>query len=140
MYDVSKTFTNKVIKNRFAPMAIAMAGIMASMLFFFVEYKDRIADLEKVFENDMKRAALQFERKAELNEAIFNVLRALFQTPAADYLSSGVYKKISSNILDNSNFFSSMLWIINLNPGKVVFGGAESLRHGFFEIDTAETA
>jgi PAS domain S-box-containing protein len=140
MYDVSRTLTTKVIKNRFAPMAIALAGIMASMLFFFVEYRDRIADLEKVFENDMKRAALQFERKVELNEAIFNVLRALFQTPAADYLSSGVYKKISSNILDNSNFFNSMLWVINLNPGKVVFGGPESLSRGFFELGTDEAA
>lgn len=114
-------------------MAIALSGIMFSALFFIVEYKDRAADLENIFKNDMNRSALQFERKIELNEAIFNNLSALFQTPAADYITGSVYKKISSNILDNSKFFSSMLWLINLNPGKVIFGtNIDKKQAGFF--------
>lgn len=119
---MKKKNIDKIIKSRLAPLIIALTGIIFSVLFFIIEYKDRIADLENVFKNDMKRSALQFERKIELNEAIFNNLSSLFQTPAADYISNSVYKKISSDILQNSNFFSSMLWLINLNPGKVIFG------------------
>lgn len=132
---MKKSFIDGIIKSRLAPLAIALSGIFFSALFFAVEYNDRIADLETVFKNDMKRSALQFERKIELNEAIFKNLSSLFQTPAADYISGSVYKKISSNILQNSNFFSSMLWLINLNPGKVIFGADGRIEtRGFFDI------
>ncbi|HOT76322.1 MAG TPA: hypothetical protein PK467_11075, partial [Candidatus Wallbacteria bacterium] len=80
---MGKGFANKIITNKFAPLIVAIAGIVFSTLFFIVEYKDKVADLESVFEYDMQRASLQFERKIELNEAIFNNLSALFQTPAA---------------------------------------------------------
>ncbi len=128
---------NKIITNKFAPLIVAIAGIVFSILFFVVEYKDKVSDLESVFEYDMQRASLQFERKIELNEAIFNNLGALFQTPAADYLTNNVYKNISSNILEKSNFFSCMLWIINLNPGKVIFG-SPGHKKGFFDMSTIE--
>ncbi len=132
---MKKKIVDKIIKSRLAPLTIASIGIIFSVLFFIIEYKDRIADHENVFKNDMKRSALQLERKIELNEAIFNNLSSLFQTPAADYISSSVYKKISSNILQNSNFFSSMLWLINLNPGKVIFGtNGRNETGGFFDL------
>ncbi len=132
---MKKKIINNIIKNKYAPVIIAFSGILFSAFFFAVEYNDRISDFEKIFENDMKRAAMQFERKLELNQAIFNNLSALFQTPAADYISSDIYKKISSNILENSQFFCSMLWLINLNPGKVIFGTEDNKKSpGFFDI------
>jgi PAS domain S-box-containing protein len=136
---MKKKIMDGIIKSRLAPLTIALSGIIFSALFFFVEYKDRIASLENIFKNDMNRSALQFERKIELNEAIFNNLSSLFQTPAADYISGSVYKKISSNILDNSNFFTSMLWLINLNPGKVIFGtNGHNRPGGFFNLPAPE--